>query len=76
MAEDIHYDASRRFPRPLRTGYMAYAHGTNKARDARARYRCAISNKFIIREGHPVRRTRARCANVNGDGFLYVFDMA
>jgi hypothetical protein len=76
MAEDIHYDAERRFPRPLRTGYMAYAHGTNTAGDPRARYRCAISNKFIIREGHPVRRTRALCTNVKGDSFLYVFDMA
>jgi hypothetical protein len=76
MAEDIHYDAARRFPRPLRTGYVAYAHGTNTAGDPRARYRCSISNKLIIREGHPVRRTRALCTNVKGDSFLYVFDMA
>ena len=76
MAEDIHYDAERRFPRPLRTGYRAYAHGTNTAGDPRARYRCSISNKLIIREGHPVRRTRALCTNVKGDSFLYVFDMA
>jgi hypothetical protein len=83
MAEDIHYDAARRLPRALRTGYVAYAHDTNTARDPRACYRCAISNKFIIREGHPVRRTRALCTNVKataserqGDSFLYVFDMA
>jgi hypothetical protein len=76
MASDINYDASRRFPRPLRTGYVAYAHGTNTAGDPRARYRCTISNRFITRYGHPVRRTRALCTNVKGDNFLYVFHMA
>ena len=76
MASDIEYAARRRFPRPLPRRYLAYAHGTNTAGDPRARYRCAITNKFITREGHPVRRTTARCTNVKGDNFLYVFDMA
>jgi hypothetical protein len=48
MASDIEHDAQRRFPRPLRSGYVAYAYGTNKAGDPRARYRCAISNKLIL----------------------------
>jgi hypothetical protein len=76
MGSDIENNAQQRFPRPLRSGYTAYAHGTNTAGDPRARYRCAISNRFITRDGHPVRRTTAPCVNVRGDNFLYVFDMA
>jgi hypothetical protein len=76
MASDIYYDAARRFPRPLRSRYVAHALGTNTAGDPRARYRCTISNRFYTAEGHPVRRTAALCANVKGDSFRYVFDRA
>ena len=50
MASDIYYDAARRFPRPLRGRYVAYALGTNTAGDPRARYRCTISNRFYTAE--------------------------
>jgi len=76
MASDLREAAERRFPRALPSRYTAYAHGTNTAGDPRARYRCAISNRFYTAEQHPVRRTTALCVNVAGDNFRYVFDMA
>jgi hypothetical protein len=76
MASDIRHAAARRFPRALPNRYTAYAHGTNTAGDPRARYRCAITNRFYTAEQHPVRRTTALCVNVAGDNFRYVFDMA
>ena len=75
MASDIHANASRRFPRNLPATLTVFAHGTNKAGDPRARYRCQVSNRFIRTGNGRFRRTTALCVNVGGDNFTYAFDM-
>jgi len=76
MAGDIDSHATSIFPRSLPKRYVVIAHGTNRAGDPRAIYRCAISDRSVkTRDGY-YRQTTALCRNVKGDSFKYVFDMA
>jgi hypothetical protein len=55
MASDINYDASRRFPRPLRTGYVAY----RTWHEHRRRPPRPLSLHDFQQVHHPLRSSRA-----------------